>query len=127
MTNKRPKCQCGNLRKKGIKSKTTGDQLYSSYCSPCLRKMHKQGVYGKNGGVARVLTRNITREFKKRHCECCGFIPVHTCQLDVDHIDGNHKNNEASNLKTLCANCHRLKTLINKDWLDKKIPSKKEG
>lgn len=53
---------------------------------------------------------------KKDKCEDCGFIPVHTCQLDVDHIDGNHKNNDISNLKTLCANCHRLKTYINKDW-----------
>jgi 5-methylcytosine-specific restriction endonuclease McrA len=31
-------------------------------------------------------------------------------QLDVDHIDGNHRNNNPENLQTLCANCHRLKT-----------------
>jgi len=64
------------------------------------------------------------RTFKKRRyrlsleskCSSCGFIPLHICQLDVDHIDGNNKNNETSNLQTLCANCHRLKTYINKDW-----------
>ena len=54
--------------------------------------------------------------YKKTSCEFCGFLPVHTCQLDVDHIDGNHSNNEPSNLQTLCANCHRLKTFLNKDW-----------
>lgn len=50
------------------------------------------------------------QKFKKDICEACGFIPVDKCQLDVDHIDGNHENNDESNLQTLCANCHRLKT-----------------
>ena len=55
------------------------------------------------------------REHKKDFCEKCGFVAVHPSQLDVDHIDGNNKNNEISNLQTLCANCHRLKTFLNKD------------
>ena len=50
-------------------------------------------------------------------CELCGFVPVHKSQLDVDHIDGNHQNNEQDNLQTLCANCHRLKTHLNKDHM----------
>jgi hypothetical protein len=41
-------------------------------------------------------------------CERCGFVPEHPCQLDVHHRDGNHQNNDPSNLETLCANCHRL-------------------
>lgn len=45
---------------------------------------------------------------KGEMCERCGFEPVHSCQLDVHHRDGNHANNEISNLETLCANCHRL-------------------
>lgn len=57
------------------------------------------------------------RKYKKDTCEHCGFIPVHKVQLDVDHIDGNHKNNNPTNLQTLCANCHRLKTYLNEDWL----------
>lgn len=55
------------------------------------------------------------REYKKDKCEHCGFIPVHISQLDVDHIDGNRSNNDPANLQTLCANCHRLKTFLNKD------------
>ena len=31
-------------------------------------------------------------------------------QLEVDHIDENHKNSEPCNLQTLCACCHRIKT-----------------
>ena len=55
------------------------------------------------------------RLHKKDHCEFCGFLAKHACQLDVDHKDGNKKNNDISNLQTLCANCHRLKTYLNKD------------
>ena len=51
------------------------------------------------------------RLHKKEYCERCGFIAEHPSQLDIDHIDGNHKNNDMNNLQTLCANCHRLKTL----------------
>jgi hypothetical protein len=37
--------------------------------------------------------------------------------MDMDHIDGNSKNNVIENVQWLCANCHRLKTALNEDWL----------
>ena len=43
-------------------------------------------------------------------CSKCGFEAEHRCQLDLDHIDGDKKNNDPSNIQVLCANCHRLKT-----------------
>lgn len=55
--------------------------------------------------------------YRKDKCERCGFVPEHIGQLDLDHIDGNSKNNDPMNFQTLCANCHRLKTMINKDNL----------
>lgn len=56
-------------------------------------------------------TTGYTR-FKKSYCEECGFVAAHRCQLDVDHVDGDKSNNAESNLRTLCANCHRLKTWL---------------
>ena len=52
---------------------------------------------------------------KKDTCQHCGFVPEHPSQLDVDHIDGDRWNNDPSNLQTLCANCHRLKTHLHRD------------
>lgn len=46
--------------------------------------------------------------FKGDTCSACGFMAKHRCQLDVHHIDRDHSNNAESNLRTLCANCHRL-------------------
>ena len=59
---------------------------------------------------------------KKSQCELCGFVPENPVQLDVDHVDGNNANNNPDNLQTLCANCHRLKTHQNKDWLPTVLP-----
>lgn len=50
-------------------------------------------------------------------CWKCGFLPEHMCQLDLDHIDGNRDNNTHENHQLLCANCHRLKTILNGDHL----------
>lgn len=104
--NNRPRCACGNLCKtNGYNSK--GRVKYQSICSPCAKSKHSE-------------KKMKLKRLKGDSCSLCGFIPVHSCQLDVDHIDGNRDNNDKSNLMTLCANCHRLKTFINKDWASKK-------
>ena len=93
-TGRRPMCECGKpVRSKG--RTTTGLRLWDRKCSTC-----RWSTYTR---------------YKKDHCELCGFIAVHRVQLDVDHIDGDHTNNDVENLQTLCANCHRLKTQTNND------------
>jgi len=66
------------------------------------------------------------RKYKEDKCKLCGFIPINPCQLDVDHIDGNHNNNDPDNLQTLCANCHRLKTYISKEGVHRKMRNKRK-
>lgn len=100
------KCNLNLVKKNGI-SKKSNTPLYKKYCSPCEGKIYN-------------IKDNTYRGYKKDKCEKCGFIPIHPCQLDVDHIDGNHSNNNEENLQTLCANCHRLKTQIARNLKIKK-------
>lgn len=87
-------CGCGNLNAfKCLDNE--GRRRYRASCSRC----HKFG-----------------RRQKKSSCDMCGFVPDDLIQLDVDHKDGDPSNNKLSNLQTLCANCHRLKTKKNMDW-----------
>lgn len=99
--------KCGNNPQK-----SKGNGKYKPICSPCDKRVNESK--SRNKRIEKYKRPYIT--FKKNSCERCGFIPEHSCQLDVDHIDGNHKNNEESNLQTLCANCHRLKTYQKQDW-----------
>lgn len=45
---------------------------------------------------------------KKYECEVCSITEWMGNQvpLELDHIDGNHFNNELSNLRIICPNCH---------------------
>ena len=93
------------------------------FCNPTCRKLYGKKHLGHSKGNRKLINRrqhirkNPYIEHKKGVCCSCGFIPEHACQLDVDHIDGNHENNNISNLQTLCANCHRLKTAKQLGWI----------
>jgi len=39
-------------------------------------------------------------------CQICGRFPTTPFALDIDHIDGNKKNNDESNLRLLCRRCN---------------------
>lgn len=86
-----------------------GLYIYDLICNSC----HSRRIGRNVGGSVKMLNH---RKWKNDHCEKCGFIPVHPCQLDLDHIDGNRNNNHPSNHQTLCANCHRLKTYEHKNF-----------
>ena len=91
----RPLCEhCKtSLAKPNGKSKH-GFTKWHKYCVDCAK-----GAYNSKYGYLL---------HKKDKCEKCGFVPEDKCQLDVVYKDGNKKNKDKRNLKTLCANCNRL-------------------
>ena len=106
----RPSCiYCG----KPVESKGrsfSGKKIWNKVCSTCRAKLKK------NFPVSVLM-------MERKKCYQCGFVAINPCQLDVDHIDGNSKNTKIENFQIICANCHRLKTFLNKDWkqFNKKI------
>ena len=104
-------CRVCGLVKIKPRYKKTKKGLMSYRCKKKYLKME----YKRRSKRYRPHTKN-----KKDYCEKCGFVAIHKSQLDVDHIDGNRLNNNQSNLQTLCANCHRLKTYMNMDYVKQK-------
>lgn len=64
-------------------------------------------VHPAHYGRAPVSRAHLIR-VRGHRCECCGRRtwlkkPI---AIEIDHIDGDRKNNEHSNLRLLCPNCH---------------------
>lgn len=65
----------------------------------------------KNRISGEVLTKALIKYGRVYHCVKCnndGIWQNEKLKLEIHHIDGNWKNNEASNLMFLCPNCHSL-------------------
>lgn len=101
--------ECLANPQKGKGRTLTGQRTYNAKCSTCINRARKTA--GRKQKQAKG-ARYAYTVHKKDHCEDCGFVPVHPCQLDVDHMDGDHGNDDLENLRTRCANCHRLKTFL---------------
>ena len=91
----RPVCECGNLVEKSF-TRVDGIIVWKKMCRTC-RGRYRFGIQ------------------KGTKCEDCGFVPQVTAQLEIDHIDGDNTNNDKDNLRTLCCNCHALKTYNEKN------------
>lgn len=98
----RPICpSCKSHTPVAINCYKNGKVYYRKQCDNCLRTGKKLApippLWYKSGYR------------KKAHCELCNFrAELPEKQLLVFHIDGNLRNNDRTNLKTICLNCQPM-------------------
>ncbi len=76
-------------------------------------KYSLEEIFIKNTPVTqRVMRGYVERyqllEYKCQNCGCDGQWQGGQIALEIDHIDGDNTNNELTNLRYLCPNCHAL-------------------
>src|SRR6185312_2919006 len=102
------------LKKRQFKYCSNKCQVEHQYKS-CIQEWKLNSQKGR----LRVSTKNISRHIKRyliqltgERCSVCGWGERHPITkrvpLEVDHIDANADNNNESNLRILCPNCHSL-------------------
>ena len=82
------------------------DLEYTQECWPFLSKGKRRNLLLREANYA---------------CSECGFDKKRSCGgviLEIDHIDGDSRNNSRENLRVLCPNCHAL-TETFRNWQNK--------
>jgi len=102
-------------------TKCQNDKKYKDFISN-WKKGIVEGMRGKTSTSGHI--RRYLFEKYNNGCSECGWSKTNQytgkIPLELEHIDGNYKNNEEKNLKLLCSNCHSLTAT----W---KGANKKEG
>ena len=105
-------------------SKTLNKKI-NKYCSNQCQSDYVYQTYitdwkaGNNDGSRGIVTMNISEHIKRylvqkyeNKCSLCSWnehnIFSNKVPLEIDHIDGNFKNNTEINLRLICPNCHSL-------------------
>jgi len=95
-------------QKKYCSTKCQADHYFNNYID-----RWKSGLEcGLSGyGVSSYIKRYLFEKYNSK-CSVCGWAETNMytkrIPLEVEHLDGNWKNNEENNLTLLCPNCHSL-------------------
>ncbi len=109
MTDNRPLCSKCKSKPAAFNYKKGDKTYYRKMCDKCIR-------LGKGKGIGGTSSWQASGYKKKIICEKCGFHAKHTAQLDVYHLDGDLRNSNWNNLKTICANCQRIMSMEQFKW-----------
>ena len=94
----RPYCQLCHENFAAVNYVRNNITYYRTECAACIRKKSK---------IKPIPPAWVRAGYKKKSkCDRCNFLAKNTkTQLRVYYIDGNLKNNDWTNLKTICLNC----------------------
>lgn len=101
---------CNNLVPYGNKTNGTGNGPYYKFKTFCAH--HRTGS-GKIAADIWKLSQGCANATHQHYGVKCTSNITSPTQLDVNHIDGNHSNNDPSNIEVLCKMCHQQVTMAN--------------
>lgn len=91
------------------------------YCSNKCQQTHTQQLWIQRWLAGELSESELAKAKRVRSvlillygakCQLCGWSEIHpitkTVPVQVDHLDGNTKNNRPNNVRLLCPNCHSL-------------------
>jgi len=93
----RPICKQCNKNPRAINYIRDGVKHYRSICDECGKKKTKTKQKSPNWARAGYK--------KKSVCDNCGFKSIYNTQMTVFHIDGDLRNTNFGNLRSICLNC----------------------
>ena len=103
----KPKCVVDGCERPGQhqgKYRKDGSVIYRDKC-----QLHVALQYNMEG-AHKLFKKNICENIDGRLGFVCTTTTLDQCQLEVDHVNNNHKDNNPDNLDTLCSCCHKYKT-----------------
>ena len=104
----RPLCRVCERNAAAVNGYHNGRVYYRSRCNACIRRGRK---------LKPALPRWQQSGYKKKSaCDRCGFQARHASQLMVYHVNGDLRDSELRNLKTVCLNCAALITRQDLPW-----------
>ena len=116
-----------NKRAKYCSIKCQKEYQYKSY----INKWKKDEVDGMRGEyqISLYIKTYLFNKYKNK-CARCGWGELNrytkNIPLEIEHIDGNYKNNNEENLILLCPNCHSLTSTYKGANLNKGRKSRKK-
>jgi len=100
-----PKSNCLNCNKE---IHYNPSQRRGLYCSNVCQQEYRINEAVATGTYTKANGYSWFKKNTKYECSCCGISEWQgkELRLQIDHIDGNNKNNVIENFRYLCPNCH---------------------